>query len=89
MRTAELKNDFSAVAAALDQAEELAWERPGWPTAIMLSNIEALEAQLRQCQPKERDRQWLADRLERARANGWGEEDVAGIVRCMRVLRAA
>jgi hypothetical protein len=65
-------SEFGRVAAAIDEAEGVSWDRIGGPSRADLKAVHVLERRLDHLRPSNRtDWQWLAQRLARAFENGW------------------
>lgn len=67
---ANLPEQFSRIAAAIDEAEAAAGNRAGGPTSADRATIRRLEANLPR-PVSSADWEWLARRLARALENGW------------------
>ena len=63
-------SDFGQVAAAIDAAERVAWDRIGGPTDAECAAIRRLEGDL-PAPSTIAEWRWIAGRLARGLANGW------------------
>lgn len=64
------RREFARLAAAIDAAERVAWDRIGGPTDAECAAIRRLEVTLPAPSSAD-DWRWLAGRLARAITNGW------------------
>jgi hypothetical protein len=81
-------SEFGRIAAAIDQAEKLANERVGGPTAAESAAIRRQEKALPPPATVD-DWQWLAERLARAVINGWTPRAASPLVRLAMLESAA
>jgi hypothetical protein len=73
-------NEFDRLAAAIDAAEGVAWDRIGGPTEAECGAIRRLEAMLPTPSTASNWR-WLAVRLARGLANDWRAEDAIALLK--------
>jgi len=68
----DCESEFGRVAAAIDEAEAIGWDRVGGPLATDAAHVVGLGRRLHRLRPSTpADWQWLARRLARAIENGW------------------
>lgn len=79
-RASACTGEFARMAAAIDTAEDTAWNRAGGPTAAELRAIMRREELLPHPETAA-DWQWLAKRLARAVVNGWTPRAVGPLIR--------
>lgn len=72
-------NDFGRLAAAIDAAERVAWDRVGGPTEAECAAIRRLESDL-PAPSTIAEWRWIAGRLARGLANGWDERAVGRLI---------
>lgn len=78
----EILSEFGRIAAEIDHAELIAEWSPGGPADDLVARLRNLEEELAAYQPERpADHTWLANRLARAKANGWTEEAMAPLMR--------
>ena len=65
-------SEFGRVAATIDEAEAISWDRIGGPSHEDAVAVHHFERHLARLRPSNlQDWQWLARRLARALENGW------------------
>lgn len=79
-RASARTGEFARLAAAIDEAEAVAWDRIGGPTNAELAAIRRREVAL-PAPVTLGDWQWLARRLARAIENEWSAEAAAPLLR--------
>jgi hypothetical protein len=75
-------SEFGRVAAAIDEAENVSWDRIGGPSRADTEAVSGLERRLAPLRPSNAsDWTWLARRLARALENGWHARAVKPLLR--------